>query len=143
MNHNHRSQKITASLILSILSCLISFFTLMYSIQKDNREIITLWCFEYQCSGNSDDGYWTSGTYIINNVSHKNISIIDAYLTYNRTRINTGIDTKSIIPIIIDAGGSYKISLSPVYSSYYLQPSLLELHITSSTNRHYLVDSGR
>lgn len=141
MDRPNRTRKITISLVLSILSFLISLSTFAYNIYKDNKEAVALSCFEYCCVSDNNNGYIVSGTYIINNFSHKNISIIDIYFTYNGTKLNSYLNASSIIPIKLNAGESYKISLDPQYASYRFDPQLFELHVISSAQKKYSVKS--
>ncbi len=131
------------SIVIAILSLMVSLSTLSYNIFRDNKESISLWCFEYHCYSDSNgDGYITSGTYIIRNNSNKNVSIVDAYITYDGNRILSELDTSDIFPLTIDAGESYTISIEPRYSALYLEPSLFEVKVLSSKQKIYSTKSN-
>lgn len=140
MNNSNNKNKITLSLVISILSFILSFSTFAYNIYKDNKESITLWNLEYHCDSNND-GYIVSGSYIITNNSHKKVSIVDAYITYDNVRIPSSLDDINIFPLTLDANTSCQLSIEPKYASYYLEPSLFKINVISSKQKHYSVES--
>lgn len=137
MSGNNNHKKISLSLIISILAFTVSLFTFIYTIYKDNKESLTLWCLEYNCISYSKDGYMTSGKYIVTNNSHKNVSIIDAYVVYDGTRLSSSLDQSDIFPIVLSAGEACQISIEPQYSSIDLQAHLFEVIIITSSQKQY------
>lgn len=141
MNNNNNSQKITLSFIMSVLAFIISLSTFIYTIYKDSKESLSLWCLEYDCISINENDYATSGTYIVTNTSHKTVSIIDAYVVYDGTRISSSLDHSDIFPIVLNAGEAYQISIKPQYSSINQQAHLFELKIISSSQKQYSTKS--
>lgn len=141
MYRTEKSNKITTSLIISILAFAVSLSTFIYTIYKDNKESLVLWCLEYHCISDHENGYITSGKYIVTNNSHKNISVIDAYVVYDGTRISSSLDQNNIFPIVLNAGESYQITIEPQYSSTNLEAPLFEVKIISSSQKQYSTKS--
>lgn len=140
---NHRETiKANISIFVSILSFILSFSVFIYNIYKDNKESVSLVNLEYNCMPNSNEDYYTiSGSYLIINNSYKKISIIDAYVTYDGTRITSSLDDLHIFPIILDSNESYIVPIGPEYASYYLEPSLFKINIITSKQKTYSIGS--
>lgn len=124
------------SIIISILALAISFSTLIYTIYKDNKESIILWCSQFKCTANSN-GYMFSGSYIITNNSHKNISIIRAYILYRGTKIPSALDKSNIFPINLNAGQSYPVSVDLQCNMDMYNTPCFELKVVSASQKKY------
>lgn len=141
--NNENQNKITVSLIISILSFILSLFTFGYNIYQDNAESISLWCMDAHCKTDYPitDYFEVTGTYIITNNSKQKVSIIDAYITYKNKRIDSSLDDNDIFPINIDTNSSYKISFETEKFYNYVDACDIELHIISSTQKEYSIES--
>lgn len=128
------------SITISILALSISLFALIYTIFKDNKESIRLWCLKYKCDSDNN-GYKFSASYIITNYSHKNVSIIMAHVNYAGMPIRTNLYNSDIFPINLSPGESHQINIDPQHCNEKFDAALLELKVFSSKNKIYSIKS--
>lgn len=130
------------SITISILALIISLSTFIYTIFKDNKESIILRCLQYKCNSNNN-GYTFSGSYIITNNSHKNVSIIRAYVTYDGLPIHSSVIKNNIFPINLSVGESYQIDINPQNSIKKFDAYYFKLNVVSAKNKRYSTISIR
>jgi len=130
------------NIAISILALIISLSTFIYTIYKDNKESIILRCLQCKCNSNNNE-YTFSVSYIVINNSHKNVSIIRAYVTYDGLPIHSSVIKNNIFPINLSVGESYQIDINSQNNIKEFDASHLKLSVVSAKNKIYSAISIR
>lgn len=144
-NYNKKTMTIAIlSLIVAFLTLLLTAIHFIYTVYNDNAEIISIGYVECESvvifPELAPDEYHNFCHCIVTNASQRNVSIVNAYVTYDSVKISTGLEYQIELPIMLVAGESKRIPFPIPNTSYYIEPTLIKIHIFTSDGNEYVSD---